>query len=120
MTVGRGRGASRNRPPRDGTSRDGTLRDGTLRDIDVVAELRSAARTEGERIRVIPLIPGILTDSVGFAAAGWQTVTISRGTIGTLGRIHSTRDDVDHLRGAGIGGAANVLARAATELTRVG
>ena len=77
-----------------------------------------AARDLGEPLRVIRLLPGVLTDSVALAAAGWRTVTLSRGTLRTLGRIHTSRDTLDTMRGTGIGDAARLLARVAEDLVR--
>lgn len=79
--------------------------------------LQAAAAEAGEDLRTLRLLPGILTDSVALADAGWQTVTLSRGTLRTLRRIHTVRDTLDGMQGAGISGAAEVLARAATELS---
>lgn len=62
-------------------------------------------------------LPGVLTDSNAFRAAGWETVTLGRGTLRTLGRIHTRRDSLDSLRGTGIPGAARVLARLVEELS---
>jgi Zn-dependent M28 family amino/carboxypeptidase len=67
-------------------------------------------------LRVIRLIPGVMTDSVAFASAGWPTVTLSRGSLRTLGRIHTTRDTLRHLTGKGIVPAAELLARVAGRL----
>jgi Zn-dependent M28 family amino/carboxypeptidase len=75
-----------------------------------------AARTTGERLRVIPLVPGVLVDGVAFSAAGWDAVTLSRGTAGTLRRIHTARDNLEHLRGTGVETAARVLAVTASTL----
>ena len=83
----------------------------------LVSSLERAASDGGERLRTLRLIPGILTDSVALARAGWQTVTLSRGTIRTLGRIHTSRDSLATMDGRGIDGAARVLARAAMEMT---
>jgi hypothetical protein len=83
---------------------------------EIVERLEAAAVAAGEEIRTLRLIPGILTDSVALADAGWETVTLSRGTLRTLKRIHTAHDTLDAMRGAGIGAAARVLARAATEL----
>ena len=82
----------------------------------LVSAIRKAAADEGEPLMAFRLIPGILTDSVALAAAGWATVTLSRGTIRTLQRIHTSRDSLAHMDGRGVPGAARVLARAATEL----
>ena len=70
----------------------------------------------GEALRVIRLIPGILTDSVALADAGWETLTLSRGNLRTLQRIHTSRDSLDAMRGTGIALAAHILARTATEI----
>ena len=82
----------------------------------VVGALKTAARAAGEPLRVMPLLPGVLTDSVAFAAVGWRTVTLSRGTARTLRRIHSRRDTLAFLNGDGIEGAARLLANAAADL----
>jgi hypothetical protein len=60
---------------------------------------------------------GVLTDSNAFRRAGWQTLTLARGTIRTLNRIHTRRDSLDNLRGSGIPDAAKALARIVEELT---
>jgi hypothetical protein len=78
--------------------------------------LAAAASATGERVRVLRLIPGILTDHVALSDAGWETVTLSRGDLRTLQRIHTSRDSLASMRGTGIAGAARVLARTATEL----
>lgn len=86
------------------------------RPVRLAAALEQAAAGEGETCRVMRLVPGILTDSVALAGAGWETLTLSRGTIRTLGRIHTSRDTLAAMDGRGIDGAARVLARAAAEL----
>ncbi len=60
-------------------------------------------------VQVRPLIPGILTDGVALADAGWRVVTLSRGNLGTLWRIHSSRDSVDRLTGRGVASAAHLV-----------
>jgi hypothetical protein len=82
----------------------------------VISVIRASASELGEPLRVIRLIPGILTDHVPLAAAGWQTVTLSRGDARTLGRIHTSRDTLESMRGTGIASMAVILARTATEL----
>jgi hypothetical protein len=82
----------------------------------VVAAYERAARTEGKRLRIRRLLPGLLVDGVAFAEAGWQVLTLSRGTIRTLARIHTRRDNLDALQGAGIDDAAHLLTRVAAEL----
>jgi hypothetical protein len=83
----------------------------------LIARLEAAAAdVEARPPRVLRLIPGVLTDSVALADAGWNTLTLSRGTIRTLQRIHTSRDTLSSMRGTGVAGVARVLARMATEL----
>jgi Peptidase family M28 len=82
----------------------------------LVSHFVRAGATLGERVRVMRLIPGVLTDSVALADAGWQTVTLSRGNLRTLQRIHTSRDTLETMRGTGLDAAARLLADTATEL----
>jgi hypothetical protein len=82
-----------------------------------VGAVRSAAQRQGVRVKVQPMLPGILADSMAFADAGWDAITLSRGNIGTLGRVHTSRDNLVHLNGTGIAQAAHLLAAAVEELT---
>ena len=85
-------------------------------DHDLIARMRQAASACGEPLRAMRLIPGILTDHVPLARAGWRTLTLSRGNIRTLGRVHTSRDTLQATQGTGIASAARILARTATEL----
>jgi hypothetical protein len=60
--------------------------------------------------------PGLLTDSTALAAAGWQAVTVSHGSLATLRRVHTSRDSLAALRGTAIDDVAGILARAAEAL----
>lgn len=71
--------------------------------------LQSAAGYGPPGFTVGPLIPGILTDGVALAAAGWSAVTLSRGTLSTLGRIHRPSDSVSRLTGEGADHLATLL-----------
>jgi len=82
----------------------------------LLSALAEASAASKETLRVRRLVPGILTDSVALADAGWETLTLSRGTLRTLLRIHTSRDDLRSMRGVGIAGAARVLARTASRL----
>jgi hypothetical protein len=82
----------------------------------LIATLARAASREREQLRIIRMIPGVLTDSVALAAAGWTTATLSRGSLRTLRRIHTMADDTTSMHGTGIAVAARVLAGAATDL----
>jgi hypothetical protein len=82
----------------------------------LVSLLETAATANREPLRILRLIPGILTDHVALADARWETVTLSRGNLRTLQRIHTSRDTLASMRGTGIASAARVLADTATEL----
>jgi hypothetical protein len=79
------------------------------------ARLLAGAASEGSSPRLMRLIPGILVDAVAFAEAGWDAATLSRGTMGTLARIHTAGDDLGRLTGESIDAAAELLVAAARE-----
>jgi hypothetical protein len=83
----------------------------------LVAAFQHAAREERTTLGVRRLLPGMLVDGVAFADAGWEVLTLSRGTIGTLARIHTPRDSLEALTGAGIDEAVPVLTRVAQVLS---
>ncbi len=68
------------------------------------------ARERGRRLVVSGLIPGILTDGVALGDAGWQAITLSRGNIATLARIHRPADTVHSLTGSGAQELAELVA----------
>ena len=77
---------------------------------------RRAAATVGVPLDLARLVPGVLLDGVALADAGWQVVTVSKGTLATVARIHSSHDTIDRLTGSGCAEAAALVARAAQEL----
>ena len=79
----------------------------------------AAATTTGKlglKVRIGRLIPGILADSMAFADRGIESVTISRGTLSTLARIHTRRDTSNALTGSGVVEGAALLSALAKEL----
>jgi Zn-dependent M28 family amino/carboxypeptidase len=76
-----------------------------------------AASSLGFSLRVRRLIPGILADSIAFSESGWDALTLSRGNIGTLARVHTSSDTRDRLDGSGIAQAALLLAATIEELS---
>lgn len=82
-----------------------------------VGRMASVASTLGESVRVRPLIRGILTDGVAFGESGWDSWTLSRGNIGTLAFVHTSRDRSERITGTGIATAARILAATAEELS---
>lgn len=79
------------------------------------AALRTA-RDLAIEARPLPLIPGLLVDGVAFADDGWETITVSRGRLRTLDRVHRPSDNLDHMQGRGIEEVARLLASTATQL----
>jgi hypothetical protein len=61
-------------------------------------------------------IPGLLTDGVALGAAGWSAVTLSRGGLATLWRIHRAADTAERLSGVGMHEVARLVASAAREI----
>lgn len=81
----------------------------------LVAALEAATGTP-PRVRRMPL--GLLTDSVAFTEAGWRSVTVSRGSLATLRRVHTSGDSLANLRGDGLELVSGYLVRAAEALAR--
>lgn len=80
------------------------------------SRVETTARGLGFNLRARRLIPGILADSVAFSERGFEAVTISRGSIATLARIHTRRDNSTALAGSGFRDAATLLAALTMEL----
>jgi hypothetical protein len=80
------------------------------------SRVETTARGLGFNLRTSRLIPGILTDSVAFADRSLEAVTISRGSLATLARIHTRRDNSTALTGSGIADASVLLAALTMEL----
>ncbi|HEX7981078.1 MAG TPA: M28 family peptidase [Gemmatimonadaceae bacterium] len=83
--------------------------------IEIFDTIRDSA-AEPVRVRRMPL--GLLLDSVALTEAGWRSVTVSRGSLASLRRVHTRADSLEQLRGVGISRTATVLARAAEALAR--
>ncbi len=83
----------------------------------LVGGVARAARRTGITCRVRRLPVGVLTDGVALTRAGWTCATLGRATLGTLRRIHTPRDSVEHLEGGGIASAAALLAAFVEEST---
>ena len=76
----------------------------------LIAAVAKAATACGVPVRAHRLLPGVLTDGVALADAGWDVVTLSKGGLGTLARIHTVHDGAERLEGTGIAEVARVLA----------
>ena len=62
------------------------------------------------------LIPGIMADSMAFSDRGIEAVTVSRGSLSTLARVHTRRDTSTALTGSGVAQASALLTALAKEL----
>ena len=62
-------------------------------------------------------LTGILADSVAFSEAGMNSITISRGTIRTLARIHTRGDTSAAMSAAGAADASLFLAALVREIS---
>jgi len=82
----------------------------------LVAAMSRAASKLQLNVPIRALLPGILADSVAFADAGWESVTLSRGNLATLARVHTSSDTRERLDGTGIAKAAQLLAATVEEL----
>jgi len=99
----------------DGVDDEGevTIMHGSNPPTDVIDAVRRSS-TRDVRVRRMPL--GLLTDSVALADREWRAVTVSRGSLASLRRVHTPDDSLDALRGTGVDEVATVLARAAEAL----
>ncbi len=59
---------------------------------------------------------GILVDSMALEARGWDTVTLCKGTLGSLGRIHTAADTPASCTGQGSAAAAILIRDASSAL----
>ncbi len=80
----------------------------------LIDRLMSAGARAGIAVRAGRLLPGALLDGVALADAGWDVVTVSRGTLRTVARIHLPGDSLARLDGDGMALAASVIAEALT------
>ena len=74
--------------------------------------LLASAAGAGTAVRVGRLVPGALLDAVAFADRNWEVVTVSRGTLRTVARIHTSRDTPEHLDGRGVVLVASIIREA--------
>jgi len=85
--------------------------------VRLLAAFTRASAATGVPTRNGRVPSGVLVDGVALADAGWEVVTLSRGTWRTVARIHTPRDDLAHLTGSGIADLARLVVRVIEELT---
>jgi hypothetical protein len=79
---------------------------------------QTAARNLGMELKVGRMIPGIMADSMAFSNRWrWSAITLSRGTLATLARIHTSGDNSAKLTGEGAATASTLLTAIARELS---
>jgi Peptidase family M28 len=96
---------------------EGALRVMTASPLPAALDRAIDAERAVERGR---LPAGVLVDAIALATHGFAALTISRGTLRTLARIHTAGDARDALRGDGIAPAARLLRRLAAALDAAG
>jgi hypothetical protein len=89
---------------------------GGSREKTAADALLGAARMLGIDIRSRASLPGVVTDGTALARAGWDVVTLSRGNLATLTRVHTSRDTAERINGTGIALAARLLTATIEEL----
>jgi putative aminopeptidase FrvX len=95
----------------DGVDDEGALRLTWTRrrPVALIDLLTARAAQAGVPARAGRLLPGALLDGVALADAGWEVVTVSRGTIRTVARIHTPGDTLDRLSSDGIALTASII-----------
>jgi hypothetical protein len=84
----------------------------------VASAAESEAKRLGMALRVGRVIPGVMADSMAFSdKSRWSAVTLSRGNLGTLARIHTRGDNSTKLTGEGAAQASALLTAMARELS---
>jgi hypothetical protein len=70
----------------------------------------TAAGVIGADVRVRRRLPGVLLDATAFSDRGWAVCTVSRGTRGSMARVHTSRDTLASLSGSGLERASKMIA----------
>jgi hypothetical protein len=84
---------------------------------ELVNAALKAARDTRKPVQVRRMAFGLLTDTVAFADHGVHSITFSRGSYASLARVHSRRDNLEHLRGTAIAEVASLMAATAKNLS---
>jgi hypothetical protein len=82
----------------------------------LTAAAETSASALGLHLSSGRLIPGILADSIAFSDLGIPAVTLSRGTLSTLARIHTRRDSSTVLTARGAADASRLLSQIVRQL----
>jgi hypothetical protein len=82
----------------------------------LAAALLEEAAARGEAIERRDLPAGIPVDHIPIVRGGLPALTLMRGTLGSLRRVHLPSDDVAHLRGDGVERAIELVSGAVRRL----
>jgi hypothetical protein len=82
----------------------------------IAQAVETIALKRGLKVAIGRMIPGILADSMAFADLGIESVTISRGNLSTLARLHTRRDNSHAFGGSGVADGGALLSSLAKEL----
>lgn len=90
----------------------------TVQPARLADAVQTAARRLAMHVKIGRMIPGIMADSMAFTNRWhWAAITLSRGTLATLARIHTRRDNSSMLTGEGAAQASALLSAIARELS---
>ncbi|CAN5642475.1 hypothetical protein BH23GEM1_BH23GEM1_07250 [soil metagenome] len=93
----------------DGLDDVGTLTCMVGRGSRLAARLHAVSAECGWRMNFRRVLPGIMVDALALDAAGWDAVTISKGNVSTLARIHTPADSPGRLNGTGVAEAVQLV-----------
>ena len=77
-----------------------------------------ASRAMGVTAHRRDVPPGVLVDHMAFVRAGFPALTLMRGKLSSMARVHRPGDDLRHLRGAGVEEAVELVCAALHVLRR--
>ena len=83
----------------------------------IAAAAEKVSSLIGSKLSPGRFIPGLLADSMAFSDRGFPAVTLSRGTLSTLARVHTRRDTSNAFTSSGVAEASTILSALTTELT---
>ncbi len=80
-------------------------------DNRVAALLRTASASPDSQLSFRGVLPGIMVDANALNETGWDAVTVSKGNLSTLARIHTAGDTPDRLTGSGVAEAVELVTK---------
>lgn len=93
----------------DGIDDVGTLTCMARRASPLGVRMQDSAADSGLQLRVRRVLPGIMVDALALEGTGREAVTMSKGNLSTLARIHTPRDEPGRLNGAGVAEVVQIV-----------